>query len=401
MTQTDRRIGIGQIRLCARIVALAVAIAIAGAVATVPAHADSSQTSAGVFTSTGSPRALAASPGLYEWRFEAARGPSPFDRIGLHRVARGPVAPAHPRIVILYLPGTNMNGEVAIDDVRYSIQLYMAAHGADVWSLDYRTHFIPPDTASAALAELKGWTNDLFANDIDAAARFVIATTHQRRIFVAGFSRGVEFAYLYAALHPKDVAGLIILDGYLPHSASAPPPPDHVADDIGGRHLTYDRRKALMEAVIRDPDGPAPIPQFKTASDNLEHVVHDSAAFGGNGGLANPQGGFSDPVVLARALITYDRYWPAVQDYDNPFRAARLETLLMSRIPVIAFASTNISARWPCDVAQSAKATGGSVSFAQLDGWGHLDVICGTHSEREVFAPALGWIRRRLKPGSD
>ncbi|HVA68414.1 MAG TPA: alpha/beta hydrolase [Candidatus Binataceae bacterium] len=401
MTQPDRRKGIGRIRLRARIVALAVAIAIAGAVATVPARADSSQSSAGAFTSTGSPRALTASPGLYEWRFEATRGPSPFDCVGLHRVARGPVAPAHPRIVILYLPGTNMNGEVAIDEVRYSIQLYMAAHGADVWSLDYRTHFIPPDTPPAALAELKGWTNDLFASDIEAAARFVIATTHQRRIFVAGFSRGVEFAYLYAALHPKNVAGLIILDGYLPHSASTAPPPDRVADDIGGRHLTYDKRKALMEAVIRDPDGPAPIPQFKTASDNLAHVVHDSAAFGGNGGLANPQGGFSDPVVLARELITYDRYWPAVQDYDNPFSAARLETLRMSPIPVIAFASTNISARWPSDVEQSARSTGGAASFTRLDGWGHLDVICGAHSERDVFVPALAWIRRRLKPGPD
>ena len=48
--------------------------------------------------------------------------------------------------------------------------------------------------------------------------------------------------------------------------------------------------------------------------------------FGGHGGLANPAGGHSDAVVLARMLIGYDRYWPTVQDYENPFTPARLGT---------------------------------------------------------------------------
>lgn len=351
------------------------------------------------FSQLGPPRALKGAAGIYEWHFVAARGPSPFDRIGLHRIASGPAAPTHPEIVMLYLPGTNMNGEIAVDDPRYSMPLYLAAHGVDVWAMDYRTHFVPPDTPAAKLAVMTGWTNRMFDGDIEAAAAFVGAQTSNEKLFIAGFSRGASFAYLFAALHPQSVAGLVILDGFILRGAASAMPAGRVADDIGGRHLTYDKRRALMEAVIRDPGGPTPLPKFKSAAENLEHVVYDAdGVFGGHGGLANPQGGFSDPSVLARMLIGYDRWWPAVQDYDNPFDASALARLKASKIPVIAFASTNISAKWPAMVTESAAASGSAdVTVKRLVGWGHLDVICGTHAESEVYAPLLAWLRRHQK----
>ncbi len=83
-----------------------------------------------------------------------------------------PAVVATAGIVMLYLPGTNMNGVVAVDDPRYSLPLFMATHGVDFWALDYRTHFIPPATPASDLTELKGWTNDLFESDILAAAEF-------------------------------------------------------------------------------------------------------------------------------------------------------------------------------------------------------------------------------------
>jgi pimeloyl-ACP methyl ester carboxylesterase len=351
------------------------------------------------FSQLGAPRALKGAAGVYEWRFVAARGSSPFDRIGLHRIASGPAAPAHPELVMLYLPGTNMNGEIAVDDPRYSMPLYLAAHGVDVWAMDYRTHFVPPDTPAAKLAVMMGWTNRMFDGDVEAAVAFVGAQTHSEKLFIAGFSRGASFAYLFAALHPQSVAGLVILDGFIPRRPAPAMPAGRVADDIGGRHLTYDKRRALMEAVIRDPGGPAPLPKYKSAAENLEHVVYDAdGVFGGHGGLANPQGGFSDASVLARMLIGYDRWWPAVQDYDNPFDASALARLKASKIPVIAFASTNISAQWPAMVTESAAATGSAdVTVKRLVGWGHLDVICGTHAESEVYAPLLAWLRRHQK----
>ena len=298
---------------------------------------------------------------------------------------------------MLYLPGTNMNGEVAVVDLHHSMPLFMANHGVDFWALDYRTHFIPPATPVANLSELKGWTSDLFESDIAAAADFVMRTTGRSQIFVAGFSRGASFAYLFAARHPHEVEGLVIFDGSIGadriDSRARPP---RYADDVAGAHLTFDKRKALMDAVIANPDGPAPLPKYKTARENLEQVVYGAGGFfGGHGGLANPAGGYSDAVVLAQMLVNYDRYWPTVQDYENPFTPADLQRLAVSKIPVIAFGSTNISAPWSAHVAQSAASTGSTdVAVKTFRRWGHLDVICGTHAEAQVFTPVLLFLRR-------
>jgi len=352
-----------------------------------------------VFMEVGQVYQLKGAPVAYEWSYIARRGPSAFDRIGLHRVATGPIAPLHPEIVVLYLPGTNMNGEIAVEDPNYSLPVYLATRGVDVWTFDYRTHFVSPDTPPETLAGMKGWTGRAFVDDIGVAADFVGSRTHRAKLFVAGFSRGAEFACFFAALHPRRVAGLVILDGFITRGPARALPQGRVASDIGGRHLTYEKRKALMEAVIRNPGGPAPLPKYKTASDNLAHVVYDSGGvFGGHGGLANPLDGFSDPAVLARVLVGYDRWWPAVQDYENPFDAQVLARLKGSRIPVIAFSSTNISSGWPAQVADSAAATGSTdVTVKRLAGWGHLDVICGTHAETEVYAPLFDWLRRHQK----
>jgi pimeloyl-ACP methyl ester carboxylesterase len=346
---------------------------------------------------SGAPRSFPFLYRVHEWTYTTTRGPSPFDRIALHRVARGARPPTHPNIVMLYLPGTNMNGEVTVTDPRNSLPLFMALHGVDFWALDYRTHFIPPATPVDDLKELKHWTNDLFESDIEAAARFVMKETGRQQIFIAGFSRGVSFSYLFAARHPENVQGLVIFDGWIPSGRSSVTPPSRYADDVGGAHLTYDKRQALMAAVIAKPDGPAPIAKYKTARENLEAVVYGAGGvFGGHGGLANPGGGYSDAVVLARILAGYDRYWPTVQDYENFFTPTDRARLAASKIPVIAFASTNIGGQWPARVAQSAAATGSTdVTVKTLTGWGHLDVICGTRAQIEVFLPVLKFLRRR------
>jgi pimeloyl-ACP methyl ester carboxylesterase len=351
------------------------------------------------FSPVGSRHEFNSERQVYEWRFQARRGSSPFDRIGLHRIDR-PSAKAE--AVVLFLPGQFMNGEVVIDNPRYSFGLYLAKHDIDFWALDYRTHFIPPATPQAKLTELKGWTDDLFESDIDAAVRFVLSKTGSKQLYLAGFSHGATLAYLYATLHPGTVAGLIILDGAIPTRKAGQPPPDHYADDVGGRNLTYKKRQALLEAVIRDPKGPAPLSKYKTASENLAGVVYGSNAFGGHGGLANPQGGFSDPVVLAHALIKYDRYWPTVQDYENPFTSPRLGALGSSGIPVLAFASTKISKSWTDAVTQSALMTGTVDALAiPLKGWGHLDVLYGNRAHWNVYGETLTWIRQHLTSAAD
>lgn len=350
------------------------------------------------FTNAGGPRAIEKAPGVYEWRYIAKPGPTEYDEIALHRIALQRLE-AHRAITVLYLPGTNMNGEVALENPRYSFPVYLAAHGVDVWTMDYRTHFVPAAVPVSVIAPvMRRWTNELFAGDIESAAEFILNQTKSDKIFVAGFSRGVEFAYLFAAIHPAQVRGIIALDGFLPRHPTTQQPSDRIVDDIGGAHLTYEKRRTLMQFVIDNPDGPAPIPKYKTARENLVHVVYDAKDFGGKGGLANPVDGHSDPVVLARLLIGYDRYWPAVQDYENPFTPPRLQALKASKIPVIAFSSTNIATDWPAWVYESATSTGTSnPTFTKFAGWGHLDVLCGNAAEGDVFAPTLEWLRRHAK----
>ncbi|MGH7248700.1 MAG: alpha/beta fold hydrolase, partial [Pseudomonadota bacterium] len=273
--------------------ALFAAAVLAGALA--PPSMSAVAAASAQFRMVGGARHFNSAAGVTARNFVARVGASPFDRIGLHRIAPAPGAGTTSRAVLLYLPGTNMNGLIPVDDPRYSLPLYLAVHGVEVWTFDYRTHFVPSTTPKADLAEMAGWTNEVFESDINAAADFVMGRTGRKEIFVAGFSRGVEFAYLFAAMHPDKVRGLVGLDGFIPRRASHQPPAGRYADDIGGRHLTFSKRQVLMEAVIKNPNGPAPLPRYKTAAENLAHVVYDAGGvFGGHGGLANPLGGYSD-----------------------------------------------------------------------------------------------------------
>jgi pimeloyl-ACP methyl ester carboxylesterase len=349
------------------------------------------------FATAGPPRSFPSAPGVREEVFAARRGPSPFDRIAVHRYTR-PLASSGETTVVLYLPGTWMNGTAAPEDPRYSLALFLAAHGVDFWALDYRTRFIPPESVQRDLVELKDWTTARFESDIDAAVAFIRSTTRRRRVFLAGFSRGVELAYIYAAEHPAEVAGLLMFDGYVGHGASGAPPPGVYAEDVSGQHLTWAKRAALLQLVLANPHAPAPIPGYRNAADNRDHVAYGAAAFGGKGGLANPLGGFSSAPVLAALLLTFDRYYPSIQDYEDPLTPARSSALAKSGIPVLAFSSTNITPDWPAKVAHSATLTGSpDVTVKRLDGWGHLDVIAGTLARRQVFIPALAWLTRHPK----
>src|SRR5689334_18877933 len=114
------------------------------------------------FTAVGRTTRFATAPAVDEFVFQERRGPSSFDRVGLHRITSGSMPAAHPGIVLLYLPGTNMNGEIAIADPRFSLPLYLAAHGVDFWTFDYRTHFVPASTRPDDLSPLQSWTNEMF-----------------------------------------------------------------------------------------------------------------------------------------------------------------------------------------------------------------------------------------------
>ena len=341
-------------------------------------------------------------PTVTEWRFEDVRGTSPFDKIGLHHVAVGKDLAGESRAGDA-LSARHQHERHCRARRRQAFARALPRHSRGGFLGDGLSHALHSagDAIRAGLTELKGWTYDLFASDIDEAVKFIRAHTRHGKIFLVGFSRGVTNEYLYTALHPENVQGIIALDGFISKRApKGEPPADIYGDDIGGAHLTYDKRKTLMEMVIANPDGPAPIPKYKTARENLEHVVRDAGGvFGGHGGLANPPAK-SDAVELAKLLITYDRYWPTVQDFENPFTPERLATLEKSQGAGDRVREHQHRAR----MAREGRAIGAfdrrrcqGRSFTKLDGAGHLDVLCGNDSETIVFAPSLAFIKQHQK----
>ncbi len=133
-------------------------------------------------------QALAGTSGVRETRWSLVREPGgAHDRIQVHRY-RG-TAPS--RAVLLYLPGTNMNGHAAVTSEDHNLWLFLARRGVEVWALDYRTHFVPSNSSPEDHAFMAGWTLETFVEDARAAAALAREQSGFASVFVAGFSRGV------------------------------------------------------------------------------------------------------------------------------------------------------------------------------------------------------------------
>ena len=333
------------------------------------------------------------------WRLKVDAGG--WDAIAVHCYA----AAGAPSATMLYLPGTNMNGAPALTDEAHNLWLTLAARGVRVCAMDYRTHMIPAETDMSALSVLKDWTTDAFVTDVRDAV--VMSTKGKEKVYLAGFSRGAFLAYAYAAAHPENVAGLIILDGSF--KSAAPKPFDAEAalaeleksgkwaSDVGGKR-GWMARQAMMEAAATTPDGPATDPKFATAGEQLAYVVQNAW---GPGGLANPAGGISKPQILATLMRDYDRYYPAIQDIEGKRMAALADDPASKlddgwgemSVPILAFTSTGMGADWQANVRYSAEASGSKdVTVQVLQDYGHLDVLVAEDAPRTVFEPVLAWI---------
>jgi hypothetical protein len=305
-----------------------------------------------------------------------------FDVVGLHRLA-GCDAPADAPVV-LYLPGMHMNGELPLNEPRNDLRLFLAVRGVRTWGLDYRTHAVPPTATPQELQTLARWTNDVFRDDAAFAASFV-RSADGRLDAAVGFSQGAVIAYDLAARRVSPGMSLVILDGALP--ADREVQPGGPAIDVAGGRLTYPTRRALMDAVIADPDGPSPLAGFPSAGEALRKVLYAAQSFGGRGGLANTYDDVSDLRVMATLLRSYDRWWPrAATTGDAPSPPS-------APVPVLAFASGRLGPAWTERVRASAEAFGkGKASVVELPNYGHLDVLVARSAPHDVYAPVWEWI---------
>lgn len=351
---------------------------------------------------------IAGAPDVEHSTWSSSRPPEGrFDRIEVHRYRTN----ATPVATMLYLPGTNMNGEVAVADEDHNLWIFLARRGVEVFALDYRTRFASSSTDAGALASMKSWTTDAFIDDIRAASALARAESGRAQVYVAGFSRGVFLAYAYACSEPGAVAGLIALDGqFKSHAPKNQYEPDADlkkleesaawATDVSGR-LGWEGRQKLMLATADNPASPATDPKFKTIGEQLANLLQFAW---GPGALANPLGGQSRPETLGRLLAGYDRYYPAVQDpeakrmgdRDDDPKTALDDLWGEMKIPILYFGNARMPGDWLLNGIYSAQKSGSQdVTLNVLEGYGHLDVLISDHARRDVFEPTLSWIRSR------
>lgn len=339
------------------------------------------------------------------WSLDVGDG----DRVGLHRY-RGEQTPF---ATLVYLPGTNMNGALAVPDEDHNLWLFLARRGVDVFALDYRTHALGSGELDDA-AVLRDWTMDAFVADALAAVSKARVESASSPLFVAGFSRGVGLAFgVVSGGQAGELAGLVGLDGpfknlqpeeaydrkgALESLASSQRWASDVAAGFG-----WERRARLMEAAAENPDAPALEGDFSSVGEQLAQILYRAWR---PGGLANAVHGFSDPAVLGRLMADYDRYYPAVQNVEGASIADHADDPATSidddwgelDLPILAFSSSGMGTDWVMGAFYSATASGSQdVTLHLLEGYGHLDVIAGEHARQEVFEPTLEWMRERAK----
>ncbi|MEO8360999.1 MAG: alpha/beta hydrolase [Vicinamibacteria bacterium] len=363
---------------------------------------------AGSEWTAGKSAPILGAPDVEQSTWTVERAPAgPFDKIEVHRYR----AKATPIATVLYLPGTNMNGEVSLTDEDHNLWIFLARRGVEVFALDYRTRFASDSTDTTALASMKTWTTEAFVDDIKTAAALARAESGRSQLYVAGFSRGVFLAYAYACAEPAVTAGLIALDGQFKSHA---PKNQYQMDtdvkkledgnawatDVAGR-LGWEGRQKLMLAVAANPNAPATDPKFKTIGEQLANLLQFAW---GPGALANPMGGQSKPEVLGRLLAGYDRYYPAIQDVDARRMADRDDDPKTTiddawgemKTPILYFGNARMPGDWLLNGIYSAQKSGSpDVTINVLEGFGHLDVLVSEHARVEVFEPTLAWIKAR------
>ena len=336
-----------------------------------------------------------------EWRYTDDDSQS----VGLHRyrLAGGPS-----RAVLFYLPGTNMNGTLKTYSEKHNLWLFLAARGITVFTMDYRTRFVPHDF-SGDLSFMREWSMDLFVEDAGKAVAFLRQESGEQPLFIAGFSRGAAYAYALAGQVPA--AGLVVLDGsfkQVPYKAF-----DLAGAlarfDTEGRYASvvsrrgFEKRSELMNRAIDNPSGRAIDPRFASAGEQLADVLYRAW---GPGVLANTRNNVSDIQVLAREMQAYDWFFPLIQDVegasirsseDDP--ATWIDDHFGSlTIPVIYFGSGGFGAdSLVAGIHSAARSGSKDVTVNVLENYGHLDVLFSREAVVDVYAPVLNWIENRLE----
>ncbi|MEM3726023.1 MAG: alpha/beta fold hydrolase [Candidatus Bathyarchaeia archaeon] len=385
-------------------------------------------------------RSVKAYPDLEEtvWQKVPIMPPNgPYDKIGLHRLVKKGIKPLG---VLFILPGTWSNGEQLISnppedpwtkDEAHTQAIYWANRGFDVYSIDYRTHFVPIYLSTSELSFMFDWGWDQWISDIKEAVDKAKEVSGAKRIYLAGESFGGVAAINYASKYWKeDLKGLILLDpgasGAAVVGVKNPNPTNsfnlpaalYAMNATGAWGSEVHSREGstggifLFQYADKYPGAPAEFPPGTPLQPPINPItgkpwanIAEWCAFAiymawGAGVVSNIYGGYGNALVMIHTCATFDRYWPtrlalettAYIDWKNcPYLTYDFDEHYSEiDVPILVFQSERFG------YALYGKINPGianpDVTVNVLWGYGHLDVYSGEYSMNDVSAPVYEWM---------
>ncbi|MBY8986541.1 MAG: M28 family peptidase [Candidatus Lokiarchaeota archaeon] len=377
-------------------------------------------------------RGIKAYPDLREDVWEMKRAPyGPFDKIGIHRLVKEGI---EPHGVYFMLPGTWSSGEQMISNPptdthakheNHSHAIYLANRGWEVYSIDYRTHFVDQHLTHSDLSFMIDWGWNQWISDIKEAVNLAKAVSGEQRIYLAGDSFGGSALANYASMYwEEDLKGIIPRDGGT--VAKYPELVDNLYDlpsmingltaENWSREVGSSGAVFLYQYAVENPDAPAvfppwepwyPWPAFMTgqllpgAYPGL--TIFEWAAYGLLS-VSNMGEGFGDPAIMVYLMSRFDRYWPtrlgldssAIIDWDNcPYVSTGLvpydfdDNYYEIDVPFLGFlADSYYTGEWRF---QHQIANPDFIGI-MLPGYRHLDVFSGEFSVQDVSQPTYEWL---------
>jgi pimeloyl-ACP methyl ester carboxylesterase len=371
----------------------------------------------------------------YIWQENASTAPhGPYDIIALHRLVDNHTTT---KGVVFVLPGIYANGQALTTNPptsnftkteNSSCCIYWANRGFDVYTIDYRTHFIPNSLNNSDLSFMANWTLDMFINDIKEAITQAKGVSGAQKLFLAGQSLGGTWAQTYASKYwQDDLTGLILLD---PASNATTVKPAVLP---GTYNLTVDIAKmntygnwswenpqqtyspyalnpgylSLFQLAAQNPGAPAQYPNgtlittlnprtsrtWANITEWLEYTFNTGKNY-------NTYGGYSNATIAINFAAEGDRYFPVRPFLDgltmsswqtSPFLPYDYMAHMREiNVPLLAFRSELLGIPSYGPVVNNMATN--DFTYVMLSNYGHGDVNRGTYSARDVYEPTLQWM---------
>jgi len=377
----------------------------------------------------------------YVWQKNASMAPhGQYDKIGLHRLVKTGISPLG---VVFIIPGIYSSGErlvsnpstdsfIKTEDTCQCI--YWANRGFDVYTIDFRSHFIPINFDKTQLSFTIDWGMDTVISDIKEAVDQAKTISGTLKVFMAGVSWGGILAQTYAAKYwQEDLRGLILLDPAALKSTIAKNPnltnSYNLTNSLNAIRATggwvWENPQQsttpsslnpgyifLVQFAVQNPGAPAQYlngtlvttinPRTNKAWTNItewfEYGFNTASSF-------NTYGGYSNITFDMNMAAQQDRYVPVRQylDYNSMLDWAvspympydYIAHVSEINIPVLAFRSgLNLAAYGNITNGMATK----DFTWTILPNYGHGDVFQGTYSGKDVSEPAYQWMVSHYPP---